>query len=116
MTPSEEEEILVKTEDEEGQIHFWRIQDVDFGPLSPNFPIAALCQSLEKNDHQEEIDIRDLHLVWTNDVDRSTAESRALAIHMYAFYTNIIHRPWDKFTDAGDINFEPILRRRLNLF
>ena len=71
-----------------------------------------------------------------NDVDQQVAESRALAIHMYSFFTNIIHRPWDRFSDgkfifnrpvfipstltniflASETEFEPILRRRLNLF
>ena len=35
-----------------------------------------------------------------NDVDQQVAESRALAIHMYSFFTNIIHRPWDRFSDG----------------
>ena len=88
-----------------------------------------------------QIDIRDLNLTYMNDVDQQVAESRALAIHMYSFFTNIIHRPWDRFSDgkwisfqtgrplflfrtvhfwpkflASETEFEPILRRRLNLF
>ena len=47
-----------------------------------------------------QIDIRDLNLTYMNDVDQQVAESRALAIHMYSFFTNIIHRPWDRFSDG----------------
>lgn len=107
IRPIEDEEVIVRTE-EDDESHFWKIIDVDLG--------IAFCQSLEREEHQEEIDIRDLNLTYMNDVDQQVAESRALAIHMYSFFTNIIHRPWDRFSDASESEFEPILRRRLNLF
>jgi hypothetical protein len=107
LRPIEDEEIIVKTE-HETEVEFWKIIDVDFG--------IALCQSLENEEQQEEIDIRMLSLIWTCESEKPIAEGRALAIHMYSFFTNIIHRPFDRFSDAAEVNFEPILRRRLNLF
>ena len=46
MRPMEDEEIIVKTEDDQ-QVEFWKIVDVDFG--------IALCQSLEHEEQQEEV-------------------------------------------------------------
>ena len=45
IRPVEDEEVIVRTEDEE-ESHFWKIVDVDLG--------IALCQSLEREEHQEE--------------------------------------------------------------
>ena len=46
IRPIEEEEVIVRTE-EEGESYFWKIVDVDIG--------IALCQSLDREDHQEEV-------------------------------------------------------------
>jgi len=106
LMPSDEEELFVKTEEEETS-HYWRVVDVDYG--------IASCVNLN-TEQAETFDIRDLHLVFTDDNDQLIAEARAVAIHMYRFYANVVHRPWDEFSDAGETNFEPVLRRRLNLF
>merc|ERR1711892_245142 len=90
LMPSDEEELFVKTEEEEAS-NYWRVVDVDYG--------IASCVNLN-----------------TDDNDQLIAEARAVAIHMYRFFANVVHRPWDEFSDAGETNFEPVLRRRLNLF
>jgi len=106
MPTSDDEELFVKTEEDE-VAHYWRVVDVDYG--------IASCVNLN-TEQAETFDIRDLHLVFTGDADQLIAEARAVAIHMYRFYANVVHRPWDEFSDAGETNFEPVLRRRLNLF
>ena len=59
-----------------------------------------MLTSILTNKSQFQFDIRDLHFVFTGDNDQLIAEARAIANHMYRFYTNIIHRPWDEFADG----------------
>ena len=46
IRPIEDEEVIVRTE-EDDESYFWKIIDVDLG--------IALCQSLEREEHQEEV-------------------------------------------------------------
>ena len=48
IRPIEDEEVIVRTE-EDDESHFWKIVDVDLG--------IALCQSLEREEHQEEVSL-----------------------------------------------------------
>ena len=105
MPTSDDEELFVKTEEDE-VAHYWRVVDVDYGIASCVnlnteqvffWKIGKTIMIIEK---AETFDIRDLHLVFTGDADQLIAEARAVAIHMYRFYANVVHRPWDEFSDG----------------
>ena len=52
IRPIEDEEVIVRTE-EDDESHFWKIVDVDLG--------IALCQSLEREEHQEEVSLNAIY-------------------------------------------------------
>ena len=81
----------------------WRFPDrISIGTFPMLWPVIPPLETREFSRIYFifQIDIRDLNLTYMNDVDQQVAESRALAIHMYSFFTNIIHRPWDRFSDG----------------